>query len=269
MKNKIQKIWDNYHPFFIKIKKIVKANKILTVFILFVIFSIYFWGISPAQIREQCSTTIKHNDSYLVNNPKYNIESERQKQRDLLAYVDCRNSNLASGDEYYKKMEGRSPYPFTQNQYNTLSIVELNRLAYEAAYINSSSKLITSFSDFSKYVVPDLDGLNRYILGDIPGNMYYVYNGYLIEHSTYEELKNNKNGYPMCNFPADFEKKELWAGGGEYKTNATDVEYKTCLRKNGITDDKILTPQEIRENKQLCYKWYGKQCDDPNFSPKE
>lgn len=50
--------------------------------------------------------------------------------------------------------------------------------------------------------------------------------------------------------------------------NATDSEYKSCLRKNGIADDKILTPQEVRKDKETCYRWYGKEkCDNPNFNP--
>ena len=79
--------------------------------------------------------------------------------------------------------------------------------------------------------------------------------------------KENSSKYPQCSFPSDFVEKKLRVGGGEYTTDATDTEYKSCLRKNGLEDDKKPTSKEIQKNKTLCYKWYGKECDNPNFNP--
>jgi hypothetical protein len=53
---------------------------------------------------------------------------------------------------------------------------------------------------------------------------------------------------------------------GSYEADASEAEYQSCLRKNGLEVTKPLS-QEIRDNKAYCYKWYGKACDDPNFNP--
>lgn len=53
---------------------------------------------------------------------------------------------------------------------------------------------------------------------------------------------------------------------GSYTVDASDEEYRSCLRKNGMEVTKPLS-QELKDNKAYCYKWYGKACDDPNFNP--
>ena len=182
-----------------RIKKILKENKIIVVIILISIISIYFFSIRPSQIRKQCSTITKY-DSYQYINSEYNEKVEKQKQEKLGEYIQCRNSNLVEGDQITIPLGNH--YVFTQTQYNTLPLDELNRL------INKLSPQL-----FSIYL--------------------YEYKGYFIDNPTYRDLKENKGKYPLCTFPEDFVTKNLWSGG-QYTTNTSDDEYKICLRKHGL-----------------------------------
>ena len=271
MKNKVQKLLKSGI-------EIIKNNKLITVIILISLLSIYFWGIRPYQIRKECSTTIKYNASYQYTNPEYNETAERQKQKMLVDYIECRNNNLANGDQIYVKMNGNNPYTPTQGQYNTLSVDELIQFTEAVKFFNHKKDTNGYKGSLDPNFDPkvycamfgacnDLEKLNQYALGKLSPLLYHTYNGYIIDNPTYDKLKANKDKYPKCIFPDDFVKKELSGGGGEYTTNATDTEYKTCLRKNGLKDDKKPTAEEVRKDKNLCYQWYGKECDDPNFNP--
>lgn len=266
MKNKIRKL--------LKLGiEIIKNNKLITVIILISLLFIYFLGIRPYQIRKQCSTVTKFNSSYQYTNPAYNEVAEMQKQRMLADYIQCRNNNLAEGDQIYININGHNPNPFTQEQYNTLTISELSNILNDILYPDIFIKghfgnyNPKQDADFFGLTIRNLEQLNKLVLGKLPSSAFYAYNGYIIGNGTYNELKNNKDKYPQCSFPADFVEKELWGGGGKYTTNATDAEYNTCLRKNGLEDNKKPTPQEVRKDKALCYQWYGRACDDPNFNP--
>jgi len=226
-----------------KIKKILKENKVLTVIIcsVFILSFIllYFLSIKPSQIRKQCSETTK-NDSYQYTNPKYNEVAERQKQKMLVDYIDCRNNNLAEGDQVYVKQEGNNPYTPTQEQYNTLPVdgliryIEFTRSIHEGNGVSITKNLNTDLSWGMFGACDDLEKLNKYALGKLSPFVYYTYNGYIIDIPTYDELKQNSNKYPQCTFPADFVQKELSGGSGEYKADASDTEYKNCLRNNGL-----------------------------------
>ena len=182
-----------------RIKKILKENKIIVVIILISIISIYFFSIRPSQIRKQCSTITKY-DSYQYINSEYNEKVEKQKQEKLGEYIQCRNNFLIKGDQITIPLGNR--YTFTQTQYNTLPLDELNRL---------TNKFAPSL--FSVY--------------------FYNYNGYFIDNPTYRDLKENKDKYPQCYFPDNFVKKEF-SGGSESSKDASNDEYKICLRKHGI-----------------------------------
>jgi len=229
-----------------KIKKALKENKtiaiiICSVFILSFIL-LYFLSIRPSQIRKQCSETRKY-DSYQYTNPEYNETKEREKQKMLVDYIDCRNNNLAGGDQVYVKQQGNNPYTPTQEQYNTLPIDGLIRYIEFTRSINegndSSKESLTKNFDPKIYCAmfgacDDLEKLNQYALGKLDPSFFHAYNGYIIDNPTYDELKQNSNKYPQCIFPADFVQKKLSGGSGEYKANASDTEYKSCLRNHGL-----------------------------------
>jgi hypothetical protein len=88
------------------------------------------------------------------------------------------------------------------------------------------------------YISMPLDKFNQSVLGKLSSNLYKVYvynnNAYVIDNPTYNTLKENKNSYPQCIFPDDFAQQALSGGSGEYKANASDEEYKNCLRNNGF-----------------------------------
>jgi len=185
------------------IQEIKKHKKIAIAIILVLCFSVYYWGIRPAQIRKQCAVTTKY-DSYQYTNPDYNENVEKKKQIDLGEYIQCRNNNIVEGDQLIAPVG--NPYPFTQAQYDTLPLEQFDKL----------------------------------VLGKLAPGFYqvYIYNNiaYVIDNPTYDDLGNNKSNYPQCNFPDKFIQKELWGGSGTYKVDATDQEYKVCLRKNGLNN---------------------------------
>src|SRR3989344_3897015 len=255
MKNKLKKL---LNPGI----EIIKNNRLVVGIILISILSIYFFGIRPSQIRKECSTTVKYSNSYQYINPEYSEAMERQKQRMLVDYIQCRNDNLTSGDQIYINKKGNNPYTPTQEQYNTLPIDGLIRYIEFMSSINNEPS-----PSLYIYTLDGLEKLNQYTLGEMSPDLYHVYDGYIIDIPTYKDLKENRSKYPQCSFPSDFVEKKLRVGGGEYTTDATDTEYKSCLRKNGLEDDKKPTSKEIQKNKTLCYKWYGKECDNPNFNP--
>ncbi len=187
-----------------KIKNILKENKIIIIILFVFVLSIYFLGIRPEQIRKECSMVVK-DGTYQSVKQEYSEVVEKQKQEKLGEYIQCRNKNLASSDSVFD-MNYITNFPrreFTQNQYNSMSL-----------------------SDF-----------NQMILGHLSPSLYvvYVYNegAYIMDNPTYRNLEENKNKYPQCNFPQNFTDKNI-SGGGPYTTNATDAEYKSCLRQNGI-----------------------------------
>lgn len=270
-------------------EKTVKNNKIIITIIIISIFAIYFLEIRPSQIRKECSIITKQSDSYQSLNPEYSEAAERQKQKMLVDYIQCRNYNHAEGDEIYVNKEGYSPYPFTQEQYNNLSAATLFKFI-DGGNIDDTSdanekkflfldRILHSYTypapgDTTRNVTYDfygihdsLEELDQVILGKLSPLDYHTYNGYIIDNIAYENLKENAYKYPLCSFPGDFIKKHLLSGGGEYTTNASDAEYKTCLSEHGLMGKKELSPKEIRKDKILCNKWYGKKCDDPNFNP--
>lgn len=189
-----------------KIKKALKENKTITIIIcsvfLLSFILLYFLNIRPSQIRKQCSETKKY-DSYQYTNPEYNEVAERQKQEKLGEYIQCRNNNLTGGDKILE-MGTIPPYPFTP----------------------------------AHYISMPLDNFNQFVLGELSPYLFKVYvynnNAYVIDNSTYDILKENKDKYPQCNFPDDFVQKKLSGGNGEYKANASDTEYKSCLRNHGL-----------------------------------
>ena len=240
MKNKIQKLLKSG-------MEIIKNNKLITVIILISLLFIYFWVIRPYQVRKECSTVTKTSDSYQYINSEYNMTKERQKQKMLVDYIDCRNNNLAEGDQFYTKQEGNNPYSLTQEQYNTLPVDGLVRYIEFMRSINSSTATTGGSKDsLTKNFNPaianeifstekdDLEKLDQYALGSASSAMFYVYNGYIIDIPTYDTLKENKDKYPQCIFPDDFTQKELWGGGEKYTTDASDTEYKSCLRNHGL-----------------------------------
>jgi hypothetical protein len=194
-----------------KIKKILKENKVLSVIIcsVFILSFIilYFLNIRPSQIRKQCSETTKY-DFYQYANTEYNEVAERQKQEKLGEYIQCRNNNLIGGDKILDMgyITSIPPYPFTP----------------------------------AHYISMPLDEFNQLVLGKLSPYLFKVYvynnNAYVIDNSTYDTLKENKDKYPQCSFPDDFAQKELSGGSGEYKANASDTEYKNCLRNNGLNN---------------------------------
>ena len=99
MKNKLKKL---LNPGI----EIIKNNRLVVGIILISILSIYFFGIRPSQIRKECSTTVKYSNSYQYINPEYSEAMERQKQRMLVDYIQCRNDNLTSGDQIYINKKG-------------------------------------------------------------------------------------------------------------------------------------------------------------------
>jgi len=188
-----------------KIKQIIKENAIVTIIIcsvfLLSFILLYFLNIRPSQIKKQCSETRKY-DSYQYTNPKYNEVVEKQAREKLGEYINCRNNNITGGDQLITPLN--NSYSFTQDQYESLSLEELSKLTL--------NKLDPRF-----YV-------------------FYLYNqnGYYIDNPIYENLKENKYEYSQCNFPNDFVEEEVWGGNGEYKANASDTEYKSCLRNHGL-----------------------------------
>ena len=212
-----------------KIKEVLKDKKVIIAIILSSLFLTYFFAVRPSQIRKQCSVTTKY-DSYQYTNPKYNEVAEREKQRKLVEYIQCRNDNLAEGDQKYINKEGLGYHELTQNDYSSLSLEELNQR----------------------------------ILGGLSPRLFYVYDGYIIDIPTYENLKENKYKYSQCNFSDNFIEKEL-SKSSQYTTTASDTEYKICLRKHGLDDgDKKLSQQEIRESINICKKWGGEVLYDKN-----
>lgn len=201
MKNKIKKIWYKYRPLFIKTIEMLKNNKIVFVIIFISILSIYFFGIRPSQIRKKCAIVEKWTSTTTRFNPGYNENTEKQKRKKLGEYLQCRENHFAEGDEDIKQSEG---YVFTQAQYETLSLKELERLILKGL---SSDLFIT-----------------------------YLYDndGYFIDLPTFMNLKENKDKYPQCDFPQPYIEKETTEGGYRYLDNASDKEYKTCLRKHGL-----------------------------------
>lgn len=235
MKSKIQDFLKKYHPFFIKTRNILQANKIIVAIILVSILPFYFFGIRPSLIRKQCSAVVKHNNSYSSVVPGYTETAERQKQEKLVAYIECRNKNLVSGDQIYLNKMGSSPYPFTQDQYNSLTVMQLNKLAYESQK-TPDSIYKDSFEGSKIFVSYDLERLNNYTLGNLLPSLYHAYNGYIIDNPTYEKLKEGSIKYPQCDFPEDFTEKYTFSGGGEYVTDSSNEYYTSCLRKNGLSD---------------------------------
>lgn len=200
-KNKIKEIWFKYHPFFAKTKEIIKKNKIIILIILISILPIYFFGIKPTQIRKKCAMVEKWTSTTIRFNPGYNENTEKQKRKKLGEYLQCRKSHLAEGDDDIKQSK---VYTFTQTQYETSPLEELERLILKGL----------SSDDFRTYL--------------------YGYNGYFIDLPTYMDLEKNKNKYPQCDFPQPYTEKEIMEGGYRYLDNASDKEYKTCLRKHGL-----------------------------------
>jgi len=173
------------------IQEVMKYKKSALAIILVLCFSVYYWGIRPSQIRKQCSTITK-DDSYQYTNPNYNETTERQKQKELLDYIQCRNDNLAKGDQIYENIKGHSPYPFTQIQYNTLSVQELSRLAYATKYpIKANSAFNISYENSQMFMSHDLEELNNYVTGGF-AHIVYAYNGFMISVSAFNELKEIK-----------------------------------------------------------------------------
>lgn len=216
-----------------KIEQFIKSNKTVIVVILISFLPIYFFSIRPSQIKKQCSQTVAY-DSYQYTNPAYNETTEKQKQNMLVDYIQCRNNNLLEEDQVYINKDGHNPYPLTQEQYNNLSISELLNLIEKDKYKDLKDKESAETSEKLFGGPNGLEKLNQYALGKLSTSLYHTYNGYIMDIPTYEDLKENSKKYPQCNFPDDFVAKKLWGGNGKYYADASDAEYKSCLRKNGL-----------------------------------
>ena len=199
MKNKIKKIWFKYRPFFVKTREMLKNNKIVVVIIFISILSIYFFGIKPSQIRKKCAIVERWTNTTTYFNPRYNENAEKQKRKELGEYLQCRKSHLVEGDEDIRESNG---YTFTQTQYETSPLEELERLI--------------------------LKGLSS----DLFRTYLYGYRGYFIDLPTYMDLEKNKK--TQCDFPQPYIEKEIMESGYRYFDNASDKEYKICLRKHGL-----------------------------------
>lgn len=160
----------------------------------------YWYSYRPMVIKKECSV-LAYYDSWEYRNLEYNEVIEKQKRQQLGEYIQCRNNNLVDGNRLDVSME--STHSFTQAQYEALPLTQLSMR----------------------------------ILMARPRMLYTVYfNGYTggsITNGWYAKLKDSKDKYPQCNFPTDFISEKIH--GSEWRTrDASEQEYKTCLRKNGI-----------------------------------
>ena len=137
----------------------LKNNKIIVVIILISILPIYFFGIKPAQVRKKCAIVERWTNTTTYFNPRYNENAEKQKRKELGEYLQCRKSHLVEGDEDIRESNG---YTFTQTQYETSPLEELERLI--------------------------LKGLSS----DLFRTYLYGYRGYFIDLPTYMDLEKNK-----------------------------------------------------------------------------
>lgn len=230
----------------IKMKNIKKYKKIIIIFsaLIITVLVLFFTVIKPNKIKKQCS--IKTDSSSYIN-PEYNENKERLKQKMLLEYIDCRNNNLVDEDQFYMKIEGSSPYKFTQEQYNNSSIDELYNVYLNYKH-NGDLQKIEGEKQLSKVFGYkfDLEKLNQLTLGKTSPLFYLAYNGFIIDIPTFQELKKSKDKYQMCNFPDDFIEYKLTS----YSTRkATDKEYKECLVSNGLMN-----------KEDLKNTFYGYEC---------
>lgn len=98
--------------------------------------------------------------------------------------------------------------------------------------------IIAAFIVAVIYETSPLEELERLILKGLSSGLFITYlydnDGYFIDLPTFMDIEKNKDKYPQCYFPQPYIEKETMEGGYRYLDNASDKEYKTCLRKHGL-----------------------------------
>lgn len=198
--NSLTETFVKIHAQFLAINSATRTKIIAIFFISCTLLLVFYWySYRPMAIKKQCAS-VQYVDSWDHFNLYYNEIAEKQKRKKLGEYIQCRNNSILEGDSV---LPLNYSFTFTRDQYDTLS----------------------------------LDNITRRVLGTRPDMLYavylYDYSGGFITNDWYADLKENKNKYPQCDFPEDFISKKTY-GSDKRTRDASDQEYKSCLRKNGV-----------------------------------